>query len=69
MTTSSSSARWCARRTPKLRILLTVSPVPLTATAGDDHVLLATTYSKSVLRAGRGPTLPATTTISTGSSS
>jgi hypothetical protein len=39
---------------PKLRILLTVSPVPLTATAGDDHVLLATTYSKSVLRAVAG---------------
>jgi hypothetical protein len=39
---------------PKLRILLTVSPVPLTATASDDHVLLATTYSKSVLRAVAG---------------
>jgi hypothetical protein len=39
---------------PDLRVLLTVSPVPLTATAGDDHVLLATTYSKSVLRAVAG---------------
>lgn len=39
---------------PKIRILLTVSPVPLTATAGDDHVLVATTYSKSVLRAVAG---------------
>jgi hypothetical protein len=28
--------------------------VPLTATATDDHVLLATTYSKSVLRAVAG---------------
>ena len=39
---------------PKLRVLLTVSPVPLTATAGDDHVIAATTYSKSVLRAVAG---------------
>jgi GSCFA family len=39
---------------PGLRILLTVSPVPLTATASDDHVLVATTYSKSVLRAVAG---------------
>lgn len=34
-----------------LRILLTVSPVPLTATASGAHVGAATTYSKSVLRA------------------
>ena len=33
-----------------LRMLLTVSPVPLTATATDKHVLVATTYSKSTLR-------------------
>lgn len=39
---------------PGLRILLTVSPVPLTATASDQHVLAATTYSKSVLRAVAG---------------
>lgn len=39
---------------PSLRMLLTVSPVPLTATAGDEHVLAATTYSKSVLRAVAG---------------
>jgi len=32
------------------KILLTVSPVPLTATASDDHVLVATTKSKSILR-------------------
>lgn len=33
------------------RILLTVSPVPLTATASGAHVLLANTRSKSMLRA------------------
>lgn len=31
-------------------ILLTVSPVPLTATASGKHVLLSTVYSKSILR-------------------
>lgn len=36
---------------PKLKILLTVSPVPLTATASGKHVLVATGHSKSVLRA------------------
>jgi hypothetical protein len=35
---------------PTVRILLTVSPVPLQATATGEHVLVATTYSKSVLR-------------------
>lgn len=39
---------------PRLRILLTVSPVPLTATATGQHALTATTYSKSVLRAVAG---------------
>ncbi len=39
---------------PKARIILTVSPVPLVATAEDEHVLVATTYSKSVLRAAAG---------------
>ncbi|HTT98315.1 MAG TPA: GSCFA domain-containing protein [Rhizomicrobium sp.] len=39
---------------PNCRMLLTVSPVPLTATASPEHVLLATTYSKSVLRAVAG---------------
>jgi len=33
-----------------VRIVLTVSPVPLVATATGKHVLAATTYSKSVLR-------------------
>ena len=37
-----------------VRFLLTVSPVPLTATATESHVLAATTYSKSVLRAAAG---------------
>jgi hypothetical protein len=32
------------------KIILTVSPVPLVATATSDHVVTATTYSKSVLR-------------------
>lgn len=35
----------------RARIILTVSPVPLAATASGHHVLAATTYSKSVLRA------------------
>lgn len=39
---------------PALRLLLTVSPVPLTATASGKHVLCATTQSKSVLRAVAG---------------
>ena len=34
-----------------LHVLLTVSPVPLTATATGGHALVATTHSKSVLRA------------------
>jgi len=33
------------------RFLLTISPVPLTATATERHVLVATEYSKSTLRA------------------
>lgn len=39
---------------PGARMLLTVSPVPLIATATDGHVLPATIYSKSVLRAVAG---------------
>ncbi len=41
-------------RNPGMKVVLTVSPVPLTATASDDHVLVATTYSKSTLRAVAG---------------
>ncbi len=39
---------------PGLKIILTVSPVSLAATAGGEHVLPATVYSKSVLRAAAG---------------
>jgi len=39
---------------PQLRFLVTVSPVPLTATATGNHVLSASVYSKSVLRAVAG---------------
>ncbi len=42
------------RLNPAIRLLLTVSPVPLTATASGGHVLVATTYSKSVLRGVAG---------------
>ena len=38
------------RVNPKSEVILTVSPVPLFATAVDRHVLVSTTYSKSVLR-------------------
>lgn len=42
------------RINPGARILLTVSPVPLTATYTDEHVLVATTHSKAILRAAAG---------------
>ncbi len=35
---------------PSVRVILTVSPVPLVATAENQHVLASTVYSKSVLR-------------------
>lgn len=35
---------------PKIKFILTVSPVPLVATATKEHVLVASTLSKSVLR-------------------
>lgn len=35
---------------PKAKVILTVSPVPLVATASGDHVLTATTLSKAILR-------------------
>ena len=40
-----------ARINPRLRWILTVSPVPLVATHTRQSVIVATTYSKSVLRA------------------
>lgn len=39
---------------PKMKFIFTVSPVPLVATASESHVLPATVYSKSVLRAAAG---------------
>jgi hypothetical protein len=36
---------------PAMKFLITVSPIPLAATASDSHVLTATVKSKSVLRA------------------
>lgn len=39
---------------PALKFILTVSPVPLTATASGNHVLTATMESKSILRAVAG---------------
>jgi hypothetical protein len=42
------------RVNPKLRIILTVSPVPLVATYSTNNVLVASNYSKSVLRAAVG---------------
>jgi hypothetical protein len=39
---------------PAARMILTVSPVPLIATYEPQHALVATTYSKSVLRAAAG---------------
>ena len=46
------SERKNTNATPKF--ILTVSPVPLTATAVNQHVLISTIYSKSVLRAAAG---------------
>lgn len=42
------------RHNPAMRIILTVSPVPLTATATGQHVLPATTNAKAILRAAAG---------------
>ena len=39
------------RQGKSFKIILTVSPVPLTATASKEHILVANTYSKSTLRA------------------
>jgi hypothetical protein len=46
--------RLAMEQNPGMKFLLTVSPVPLAATATDQHVLVATTYSKSALRAAAG---------------
>ncbi|KZL10333.1 GSCFA domain-containing protein [Pseudovibrio sp. Ad26] len=42
------------RYNPRLRLVFTVSPVPVTATFTQHHVLTASTYTKSVLRAVAG---------------
>ena len=39
---------------PELKVLLTVSPVPLTATASGKHILQSSIYSKAVLRSVAG---------------
>jgi len=39
---------------PNLRVILTVSPVNLAATATEEHVLVASTHSKAILRAVAG---------------
>lgn len=43
-----------ARVNPRLRLLLTVSPVPLVATNSPHNVLVASSHSKAVLRAACG---------------
>ena len=50
----SDSFEICRKLNPKIKFLLTVSPVPLTATASDSHVLTSSTNSKAVLRAAAG---------------
>jgi hypothetical protein len=45
-----SAIEFIRARNPAARVLLTVSPVPLIATYEPQHVLVSTTYSKSVLR-------------------
>lgn len=52
--TLNESIRLMRASNPKLKILLTVSPVPLTATMSGNHVLIATMESKSILRAVAG---------------
>jgi hypothetical protein len=42
------------RNDKPFKLLLTVSPVPLTATASNQHILVASTYSKAVLRSVAG---------------
>jgi hypothetical protein len=54
LTDMRAALRLLYRANPRLSVLLTVSPVPLTATASGQHVLTATSQSKSVLRAVAG---------------
>jgi len=39
---------------PKIKVILTVSPVPLTATATNKHIMVANQHSKSILRSVAG---------------
>jgi hypothetical protein len=48
------AVKFMVGRNAQLKVLLTVSPVPLAATATDQHVLLATSQSKAKLRAVAG---------------
>jgi hypothetical protein len=51
MADMTAALRLMFRANRRLIVLLTVSPVPLTATASGQHVLTATSHSKSMLRA------------------
>jgi hypothetical protein len=51
MADMTAALRLMVRANRRLGVLLTVSPVPLTATASGQHVLTATSHSKSLLRA------------------
>lgn len=44
------SIEFIRKKNPGVRIIITVSPVPLNATALDRHVVVSTAYSKAVLR-------------------
>lgn len=48
---------------PRVRVLLTVSPVPLTATMSGKHVLVATMQSKSILRSVAGAVAEASPSV------
>jgi len=50
----SDFVRMARQLNPAMKFILTVSPVPLTATATGQHVLAAAVHSKSVLRAACG---------------
>ena len=54
--------RTLRRFNPAMRLLLTVSPVPLTATATGAHVLAATAQAKATLRAAAGDYVAGTPT-------
>lgn len=54
---TSDLMEWCRRVrefNPRVKVLLTVSPVPLNATYMNQNVWTSTTYSKAVLRAAAG---------------